>query len=285
MKQFKIIIDSTFYLSKEEIERYNISVASLLVVDGDSSYKETELTNDFIYDELSKGKKLTTSQPPPQTFLSLYKKAIEEDYETIFVLTLAPPLSGTYQSAKIAIDLLEEKDKNKIHLFTSRLAAVGNEMLALELAAMINDSHDKQTIINRMEKLISTGQTNFTIENLIHLMRSGRLSKTKAVIGTALRIKPLLMQDKTGRLILQKSARTHKKVMEMIINNIKNTTKDKKQIIIRLVSKNQDNYMHILKKLIENNFPTAKISISYYVGPIFTLHLGANAYGLAWCSE
>ena len=93
-----------------------------------------------------------------------------------------------------------------------------------ELAVMIEKQLSKESIIQRMNQLIMTGHINFTIENLIHLMRSGRLSKTKALIGTVLRVKPLLEQDSIGRLTLHGSARTHKKVMEMMINNIKQTT-------------------------------------------------------------
>jgi DegV family protein with EDD domain len=283
LSTFKIVVDSTFYLSEEELKRYDIRRASLNLIDESSSHRELDIQNDYVYEALKACRKLSTSQPSPAEFLRLYNEAIDAGADTIFVLTLAPPLSGTYQSAEFAKKMLDNPEK--VHLFKSRLAAIGNEMLALELAEMIEKQLSKESIIQRMNQLIMTGHINFTIENLIHLMRSGRLSKTKALIGTVLRVKPLLEQDSIGRLTLHGSARTHKKVMEMMINNIKQTTVDAKQIIIRLVSKNADNHVKVLKDLVQSHFPKAKLTINYYVGPVFSLHLGTNAYGLAWCNE
>lgn len=280
---FKVVVDSTFYLSEEEFRTLGVKRASLNVIDGDDTYKELEIENQFIYDSLAKGHKLTTSQPSPAEFLHLYEECIKEGADTIFVLTLAKPLSGTYQSADIARKMLDKPDI--VHLFSSRVAAMGNEMLTLELMKMINAKNTKDEIVDRMEKLIKTSHVNFTIENLIHLMRSGRLSKTKAMIGTVLRVKPILDQDETGKLGIFGSARTHKKVMEMIVNNIKESTQGANKVIVRFISKNSKENAEKLKQLVLDSIENVEFTFSEYIGPIFSLHLGTNAYGLAWCSE
>jgi DegV family protein with EDD domain len=281
--KFSVVVDSTFYLSEEEIKRYGIKRASLNVIQGEHTYKELELENQFIYDRLKNGQHLTTSQPSPAEFLTLYEEALAEGADVVFVMTLAQPLSGTYQSAELARKMSDAPEK--IHLFQSRMAAMGNEMLCLELCKMIEAGHTKEEIVDRIERLNATSHTNFTIENLIHLMRSGRLSKAKAMIGTVLRVKPILEQDETGKLGIHGSARTHKKVMEMILENIRQTTKGASKIIVRFISKNSHENARELERLVKETFDNVQSTFSEYIGPVFSLHLGTNAYGLAWCSE
>jgi len=279
---FRIVVDSTFYLSKEEIEKHGIKRASLNVLEGNESHKELEIDNDYIFDALKHGHRLSTSQPSPHDFLVLYEEAIQEGADLVFVLTLAKPLSGTYQSAMLAKNMLDSPDK--VHLFQSQLAAVGNEMLTLELADMIEQGKTKEEIIARMDLLNSRGHIFFTIENLIHLMRSGRLSRTKALIGTVLRVKPILYTVQ-GKLEMYGSERTHKKVQATIVDQIEKTTKDAKHIIIRTVSKNSLVQAKTLENMILERFKNVKITFSEYVGPVFSLHLGTNPYGVSWCSE
>jgi DegV family protein with EDD domain len=280
---YKIVVDSTTYLPKEFVSKYDIRIASLNILDGEKSYKETEIDNEFIFESLKSGKHLSTSQPSPIDFLNLYEDAIEKGADIVFVITIAPILSGTYQSAEIARLMLDNPDK--VHIFKSRMAAMGNEMLTFELVKLIEANYSMEEIVQRFNHLNANSHTNFTIENLIHVMRSGRLSKAKAMIGTVLRVKPILEQDEDGALKMYGSARTHKKVISEMIKNIKKTTKGAKRIIFRLVNKNSDEHIKVFEKELRLVFPNAEYTYNNYVGPIFTLHLGTNAYGLSWCSE
>ena len=214
---YKIVIDSTVYLSQKEIKENGIKIASLNILDKDEVFKELDVDCEFVYGRLANGHHLTTSQPSPAEFFDIYEGLIKEGADKIFVVTLAPPLSGTFQSATIARTMLDEP--NKIHVFESKMAAFGNEMLVIELIKMINEGKAEKEIINRITALNSEANLIFTVESLQHLARSGRLSKAKALIGTVLRVKPLIkMVD--GKLDLFKSERTHKKVALSIIKNI-----------------------------------------------------------------
>ncbi|QMS84789.1 DegV family protein [Candidatus Xianfuyuplasma coldseepsis] len=279
---FKVVVDSTFYLSEEEIKKYDIKRASLNILDGDDTHRELDTENEFVFDALKHHRRLSTSQPSPAEFLHLYEKCLEEGADKVFVLTLAEPLSGTYQSAEIAKKMLDDPDK--VHLFKSQMAAFGNEMLTLELIDMINQKKSEQEIIDRINTLNDRSYIMFTIENLIHLMRSGRLSRAKALVGTVLRVKPILHTVK-GKLEIHSSERTHKKVMATLLDEMKRTTEGAKNIIIRIVSKNSLENASTLKSLIEETFTKAKVTFSEYVGPVFSIHLGTNAYGVSWTSE
>lgn len=279
---FRIVVDSTFYLSEEEFTKYKIKRATLNVIDGKETYHELDLENQFIYDRLEQGHKLTTSQPAPGIFLDLYDQCLKEGADKIFVLTLAEPLSGTYQSATIARQMLDDPDK--VHIFKSRMAALGNEMLALELAKMIESGKSEEEIIERINHINDRSYVTFTIENLFHLMRSGRLSRAKALIGSVLRVKPILHTNE-GKLELYGSARTHKKVMDDMLEYMHRTTKGAKHLIVRVTSKGSLENARKLEQRIKDTFKNITLSFSEYVGPVFSLHLGTNAYAVAWCSE
>ncbi|AIO18417.1 DegV domain-containing protein [Candidatus Izimaplasma bacterium HR1] len=279
---YRIVVDSTVYLSEEEFKSYGIKRASLNIIDKDESFKELSVDKKFVFERLDNGHHLTTSQPSPGEFFDIYEELLSEGVEKIFVVTLAEPLSGTYQSATLARTMLD--NPNKVHIFKSQMAAFGNEMLVLEIQRLINEGKEEKEIIEFITKLNSKSNLIFTLENLHYIARSGRLSRAKALIGTVLRVKPLIrMID--GKLDLFKSERTHKKVITNIINNMKETTKGAKTIYVRILSHNSIEQAKALEAKINETFNNIKLSFNEYLGPIFSLHLGSVGYGISWCVE
>lgn len=282
MEKYTLVVDSTTYLSAEEIQEFDIQQVSLNIIDKESTFKESEVTNDFIYGRLDEGHRLTTSQPAPGEFLHVFETLFSQGFDKIFVLCLSKEVSGTYQSATLAQNMLQ--DPSSVYVYDSNMAAFGNEMLALQIASMIKDNATFEEIVTRMNHLIKSSNLIFTVENLISLFRSGRLSKAKAAIGTVMRIKPLI-QMVGGKLDLYKSARTHKKVIHDIIERIKETTDGVKTIHVRILSKNSIEQAKLLEKEIKNIFNNVIISFNEYLGPVFSVHLGKKGYGVSWCSE
>jgi len=279
---FKIVADSTVYLSEEEFTSFGIKRASLNILDKGESYKELSVDQQFVFDRLEKGHHLTTSQPSPGEFYDIYQELIENGVDKIFVITLAEPLSGTYQSAILARTMLD--DPSKVHVFKSKMAAFGNEMLVLELNSMIKEGKTEVEIIERITGLIAKSNLIFTIENLHHIARSGRLSRAKAMIGTVLRVKPLIKMVE-GKLDLFTSERTHKKVIANIVNVMRETTKGAKTIHIRVLSHNSLEQARELEKSIKEAFTNIKLTFNEYLGPVFSLHLGQSGYGVSWCFD
>jgi DegV family protein with EDD domain len=279
---FRIVVDSTVYLSEEEFKSFKIKRASLNIMDKEESFKELNVDKEFVFERLDKGHHLTTSQPSPGEIYDIYQELLAEEADKIFVITLAEPLSGTYQSAILAKTMLDNPEK--VHVFKSKMAAFGNEMLVLELQSMIDEGKSESEIIKRITRLNEDANLIFTIENLHSIARSGRLSKTKAMIGTVLRVKPLIkMVD--GKLDMFKSERTHKKVVASIIKIMKDTTKGAKKIHVRILSHCSMEQAKELEKSIKDSFTNIKLTFNPYLGPVFSLHLGQSGYGVSWCIE
>ncbi len=282
MAKIKVVFDSTVYLPQELLDKNNVSVASLNVIERDNSYKELDVTVDFIFSEQDKGRSWTTSQPAPGEFLDIYLESLKEGYERIFVLGLSKNISGTYQSALLAKNMLDNPEV--VHIFDTMMCAYGTEMLGQELLRFINAGLPEDEIISRMDQLIKTSQQLFTVENLFALVKGGRLSAAKAAIGTVLRIKPVI-RVVNGKLEQVHSERTYKKLHNYFFEIMKKTTKDYKKLYVYITNHNSPESGEMLKNDILELFPDAIITSTSYLGPVFSIHVGRKGYGISWCFE
>ncbi len=282
MKKYGLVFDSTVYLPAAMLAKNNVKIASLNVVDGTESFREVEVDNKFVFHRLDNGSKLTTSQPAPGEFLKAYEDLFEEGYEQVFVVTLSKDISGTYQSASLARNMLSEPEK--VYLFDTQLCAYGTEMIALELLEMINADKPASEIIKRIDGIIKTSIQMFTVENLFSLAQGGRLSVAQAMVGTVLRIKPII-KVVDGKLVLDRKERTYKKVHKYFIESIKETTKGYDSITFYVTETNSPDSGEMLKKELEEAFPNQKLTFTHYLGPVFSIHVGKKGYGLSWFCE
>lgn len=282
MSKFGVIVDSTVYLPKEFIKEREIEVVSLYIeVVGEDTYKEKEIDREFILDRRSKGKSFKTSAPGPGEFLSVYQELLEKN-DHVFVIGLSKNLSGTYQSSLVGRNMLE--DPTQVTVFDTNQSAYGNEMLVYELFDMIDNEESVDAIVNRINKLIVQSKLMFTCENLFSLVAGGRLSSAKAMIGTVLRVKPIIeMID--GKLVLFKSERTYKKIFKEIENKVRETSEGFKSLTFYITHTNSEQSGLQLKEFIETTFPEAKIRFTDLLGPVMTVHVGNKGFGISWIYE
>ncbi len=282
MNKYALVIDSTVYLNEKYVKDNNISVVSLNVVDGVNSYREVDVDNEFIWSMQDKGTSWKTSQPAPGDFLSTYEKLLEEGYEKIFCVLLSKNISGTFQSALLAKNMLDTPDK--VHLFDTMLCAYGTEMIALEVMDMINSDKTDDEITSRITDIITNSGQMFTVENLFSLVKGGRLSPTKAAIGTVLRIKPVVKVIE-GKLELVKSERTYKKIHNFFVENVKKSLEGKSKVTFYVTSQHSVDNANMIKEKLISEFPESKITFTEYLGPVFSIHIGKKGYGISWFVE
>lgn len=282
MAKYAIVLDSTIYMPKEIIEKNNIQVVSLNVtVEKEDTYPETDITREFVIQKRSEGFHFKTSAPGPGMYHETFEKLLET-YDHVFVQTMSKELSGSYQSSLVGRKMLDNPDK--VTSFDTNQSAYGNEMFVYELIDMINDDKSVEEITTRMNKLIKQSKLMFTCENLFSLVAGGRLSTAKAMIGTILRMKPIIeMID--GKLILMKTERTYKKVFSIIEQKINETAQGFKNITFYITSTNSDKSGNALKEFLETTYPTSKIRYTDLLGPVLTVHVGDKGFGVSWFYE
>jgi uncharacterized protein len=194
-----IVTDSSADLPDSVLDRHGIALVPLQVVFGEFTFRDrVELKPEDFYRRLRSASELpTTSQPAPAAFIQAFRDALEEADEVVAVL-LGSNLSGTFGSAQAAI---RAANLSGVHLVDTRLASLGVGLLALrgaELAAL--GWHGAQ-IAAELTRLRSRCGMILTVDRYDNLLRSGRISRSKAWLAGMLDVKPILSFDEQGKVV------------------------------------------------------------------------------------
>lgn len=185
----KLITDSGCDLSVTEAAELDVLLVPMTVRFGQEEFRSgLDITNEEFYDKLTGSSELpTTSQPTPYDFESVYQKVIAAGDEAV-VLCVSSDLSGTYQSASIAADGLEDR----IHVVDTRVVTVVQRLL-LEYAIYLRSQNATAAqIAEKLNKKKEYARAFAVVDTLEYLIKGGRLSKTAGAIGSMLGIRPVL---------------------------------------------------------------------------------------------
>jgi DegV family protein with EDD domain len=190
-----LVLDSTSYLPPELIAAHGISTVSLYVGLEGEQRPESEITDlDRFYEQLrASGETVTTSQPSVGDFVSVYEPLLEQGRE-ILSIHLSAGISGTYESALQARERLsaEGKGGERIEVMDSRTGCGAVGLLALAAAAAIEGGGDARAGLERAQRARESLKIWFAVDTLEYLRRGGRIGAARALIGSTLKIKPIL---------------------------------------------------------------------------------------------
>ena len=194
-----IVTDSSADLPDSVLDHHGIALVPLQVVFGNSSFRDRiELKPEEFYQRLRETAELpTTSQPAPAAFIQTFRAAREEADEVVAVL-LGSNLSGTFASAQAAI---RAGGIQGIHLVDSRLASLGVGMLALRGAELASMGWSGTRIATELTRLRARSGMLLTVDRYDNLLRSGRISRSKAWLAGMLDVKPILSFDGEGQVV------------------------------------------------------------------------------------
>jgi DegV family protein with EDD domain len=187
----KIVTDSVSDISPAIADELGIAVVPLNVVFGSKIYRDSiDLTTDEFYEKLRHSQTLpTTSTPPLQTFIEVYDRLAEETDE-ILVITIARKLSATGESALKAIESMDSKCR--VEVLDSQMALMAEGLLVITAAKAARDGASLDEILKIAEQNIPRIQTRMAFDTLEYLKRGGRIGKAKALMGSMLKINPIL---------------------------------------------------------------------------------------------
>lgn len=273
MEKIKIITDSTADLPKHIIDQYQIEVLPLLVTFENETYidgitiKLSELLKRIKEGEIFPG----TAQVNPQRFHECYEKYLKEGYK-IISLHLSSRMSGTYQSACIAKEMLGSED---IVVIDSYNVTAGLGLLTLKASRLRDQGMDIHEIESEILKAIPHVKSALGFESLDNLVKGGRLSKTAGIIGNILGIKPILSVV-DGEMAVIDKVRGSKKAVKTIIDYMETTGVKKDEPCFLLYVENED----ILLNLRDNLSSKSMEFVEGEVGCVVGVHAGPNACGV-----
>jgi len=296
MRKILFSTDQVCDVEEGYFEKNNVLVLPLSYnIDGveyDNITKK-QLPTKELFDYMKKGFVPKTSQTNPEVVKNLFVKKINEGYD-IFHLSTSSGITGTHQSVLIAIEeiknnkehlILKEHQNYNIVAIDSLTGAGGEGMLLDKLIKFYNLGNKTLSKLNKeANRLIPMCCHYFTLDNLGHLARGGRITKGKAIIGTLLQVKPLLYMNETGHLLQISQAIGRKKSIKALV-----------EYIVRKIDKENNDMIYIshgdclddvnfLKDEIIKQVGIKNFMVSF-CSPIVGAHVGPGAIGVFFLSE
>lgn len=277
----RIVIDSTSDVTEDIIEKYNLKVVPLTVnFENESFLDKVELSTTDFFERLSKVEKLpTTSQVNPGTFVEAFSEILLEKDQVLGIF-LASELSGTYDSARIAKDMI---GSDNIRIIDSKSVCLGTFALILEAIKLVNENKNIDEIVEELEKDKEKIIAVAALDTLKYLEKGGRLSKSQAVVGSILNIKPIL-EIKNGGLSVIDKTRGKNKAIKWIDewiekNNFDLSNKD----VLLFYAQNYDQ-LKSLREAIEQKYNIKNI-IEQEVGAVIGTHAGPGVLGIGFLNK
>lgn len=222
-KKFTIIAESTCDLSPEYIKKHNIEILYLTYTLNDVEYdgiKNDYLSIDEFYKKIGDGCDAKTSQSTPQQVLDKYKEVLARD-ESFIHLCISSNLSGCYQSADIAYNELREEIGEFDGYYIDTKSGANGQGLLIDYVVKLRDKGlSLAEVVDDVEKMKLKVMNYFTLNDLPRLYKSGRLSKTAQLLGTALGVKPMLFLDENGKLVPVGKNRGRKNSIDDIVKRL-----------------------------------------------------------------
>lgn len=194
MSKIAIVTDSTADLNSQLVEQYNITVVPLNVHFHDEVFKDgVDMTTETFFKKLKDTPvPPRTSQPSPGDFHKVYKSLLSEGYQAIISIHISAELSGTWQSACIARDMLPEE---QIKVINSKSASMGLGLIVINTVKKLQQGANLEEAAAYAEKLADQQRIMFGVDTLEYLHRNGRIGGAAKLIGGLLNVKPMLYVD------------------------------------------------------------------------------------------
>lgn len=274
MSKIKIVTDSTSYMDKAYVNEENISVVPLnYVFDGESFVEGFKGEYDEFFKKLATTDLFpTTSQPPAGDFYEVFTEAFDEGYDEIIAIVLSSKLSGTYNSAVLAKNMLEDK---RISIIDSESAASNMRFLVEDAVNMAKEGRSSEEIVEFIEKKKKTMKILLTPGTLEYLARGGRMSSLQSTIGNLLSIKPII-QLIDGKLELLEKVRGRNNALSKVLSYIND---DVQRIGVCHILNEAEAIK--VKARLEEKYPNAIITLDD-LGPVVGAHLGPETIGICF---
>ncbi|CAG7840951.1 DegV domain-containing protein [Clostridium haemolyticum] len=204
MNKYKILTDSCCDLPIDYLINNNVNYVSLTYRLDDKEYyddfgKSVKYTE--FYNYMRKGNIPKTSQVNPQSFYNAFKDILDKK-EDILYICVSSGLSGTYNSANIAKNMiLDEYKDSKIEIIDGLTASLGQGLMVMKAVEMKNQGMNLEQVAENLENIRYKLNTYITVDDLNHLKKGGRISSTAALFGAVLHIKPILTLNDEGKVI------------------------------------------------------------------------------------
>ncbi len=279
-----IMTDASCDLPPEFIEKNKVPFLGLICHFKGKDYEDDfgkTLSYEEFYKGLKEGEMPSTSQINEFRFVQKFKELLKQERPIIYI-GMSSGLSGTFNSAKLAREtIMEEYENADITVIDTKSSSIGLGILVYHAYEMLSKNCSKEEIINWVENNKIKVNHWFVVEDLNHLKKGGRISASKAVIGTLLDIKPIIYMMEDGSLKNINNIRGRKRAVKHLIENFRERCINPENQLIAISHGDCLADAEALKKTMEIEFNAKNIIINQ-LGIGMAAHCGVGMISLCF---
>ncbi|WP_270204938.1 DegV family protein [Streptococcus anginosus] len=278
---FKILTDSTADLPESWALENDVQILGLTIQLDGTTYEtvgDKKLTSEQLLSKMEAGSQPTTSQINVGQFEDIFRGYAEIGIPVLYI-AFASVLSGTYQSAVMARDMvLEDFPEAVIRIIDTKAASMGEGILVMKAVEAKAAGQSLEQVVALIKSLVPKVKTYFLVDDLNHLMRGGRISKTAALMGSLVNIKPVIAVKGDGRLDSVAKVRGKKKAQTEVVRMTLEDIADPR-VVIAYAGADSQEVAQVLKNQLLASEQVNEVLI-LPLGPVISTHTGPGTLGL-----
>ena len=285
MNEFVIVSDSTVDLPKEYLQSKQVPIISLSYIMDGVTYEEMDgLSHKEFFEKLRAGSLPTTSQINPEQAREALEPFAKEGKDNLYI-GFSSGLSGSYNSVRMAAeDLKEEYPDINIIAIDSLCACMGEGLLLYKALELKEHGMSMEEIAKWVEANKLHICHNVTVDDLNHLHRGGRISKTTAVVGSMIKIKPIIHMSDEGKLVVIGKERGRKKSLVSIVDRMEKQMQGYDNDIVMITHGDCIEDAEFVKKQVEERFGIHNVMING-IGSVIGSHTGAGVVAVFFMGD
>ncbi|MEW8966898.1 DegV family protein [Exiguobacterium alkaliphilum] len=267
------ITDSTVVLPDSIKHHPDIHIVPLYVVKGDTPYKDgIEVDAETVYEWIDAGERVSTSQPAIGDFVTIYEE-LKQTYDMGIAIHLSSDLSGTYSASVQGAEIAEFK----LLAIDSRAGIYTMGLLLEELIERVERGDALEDVEAYMNERVKDVRIELTIQNLTQMQKGGRISKSKALIGNMLQLKPVLRFE-DGLIVPYQTVRTYKKAQAHLFEVIRATIESGECTDVSIFHGNVPELAESWKQQLGDDVPIRIDTLA----PLLGAHTGSGSIGISY---
>jgi len=279
---YQIITDTSTNLPNRLLEPYDVKVVPFSYIIDDIPYSCMDIEafdGHSYYQTIREGKLISTSQITPQIFTDCMIPVLEEGKDILFI-SMSSGISGSYGSSEVAARMLrEDYPDRKIITIDTRAASLAEGIAVLRACELQKQGLTLEENEAELRKLVECIYQVFTVDDLMHLVRTGRLSNFTGKVATLLNIKPILRGNELGQIVQAGMVRGRNKSLQGIANKYEELVKNPEDQILYIAHTDCEEEAKQLAKMLEEKKKPKGIEIVMYE-PVTGAHVGPDAIAL-----
>lgn len=240
-----------------------------------------DIKADQFYEKLSTSSDIpSTSAPTVGEAMALFDRLVSEGYTDIIMCSISYMLSSIGQM----VDNLQDEYRGKlnIHVVNTKTATYFQGFIAVEAKRLADEGRSVEEILDYCHYLVENMHAYFVVDDLRYLVKNGRLSGAAGLVGSLLKIKPVLELDKEGRIVPKVKIRTHRKAVEVALQMFLEEIANAKRVYIIVEHTLAEDKAKELVKYFKENCPNAVAVDLHPVTPAVGAHIGCGVLGFGY---